>query len=72
MNEALALTAEYFRLRAISDEAFIAGNGALSTGTAFAACLIAERFQSLEKLKSTDEAVQRMRQLRSSAKEVDC
>lgn len=63
-----SLTTAYFRLRALSDAAFKAGNGAQSTGAALAACLVAEQFQLLEKLESTDRAVERMRQLRSLAR----
>lgn len=61
-----SLTAAYFRLRALSDTAFKAGNGAQCTGAALAACLVAEQFKLLENLNSTDEAVARMRQLRAS------
>lgn len=62
---AQALTAKYFELRALSDAAFKARDGALSTGAALAADLIAQKFKRFENLESTDKAVERMRQLRS-------
>lgn len=69
MNEAQTLTAKFFRLRAISDTAFKAGDGALSVGTAHAACLVAVQFQRLKNLDSTDKAVEEMRRLRRLVKD---
>lgn len=58
------LAARYFELKAVSKRAFRANHGAVSTGAALRASLLANRFQRDAGAKSSDAAVAMMRDMR--------